>query len=261
MSWGLIRKAGLSVIVLLLAGGMLDAQLPGRQSDAGICAKALHLLSVKGIDNVQLKSIRGYVTLSGEVTSLWLKEEAEKITGGLPEVKLVFNKLDITRQKSDADLAIWITQKIHRFVFYTIYDDVDVSVSDGTVFLTGRVTRSYKAREIESLASRATGAQVVRNEIDVLPTFSSDDELRVALATAIYRDPHFWRYATQGDPPIHVIVDLGRVTLTGVVGSEVERRKAEEIARNNQKILEIENRLRIGEESCRPTPIVCLHSR
>jgi hyperosmotically inducible protein len=254
MSWEWVRKAALSVIVLLLSGGILDARPLGPQSDAGVCQKALHLLSVKGIENVQLKSIRGYVTLSGEVPSLWLKKEAEKITGGLPEVKAVFNKLDITRPENDEDLANRITQELHRFVFYTVYDDVNVSVVDGTVFLAGRVTRSYKAREIERLASRATGAQVVRNEINVLPTFSSDDELRVALATAIYRDPHFWRYATQGDPPIHIIVDLGRVTLTGVVGSKVDRRKAEEIARNVPKILKIENRLRVAEESCRMVP-------
>jgi hypothetical protein len=53
----------------------------------------------------------------------------------------------------------------------------------------------------------------------------------VALAVTGSQLVPFWNYAIQVDPPIHVIVRHGRVTLTGVVISEVERRKAEVMAR------------------------------
>lgn len=53
----------------------------------------------------------------------------------------------------------------------------------------------------------------------------------------------------QVDPPIHVVVRHGRVTLTGVVLSEVERRKAEVIARSVFGVFSVENKLRLeGDE-------------
>jgi osmotically-inducible protein OsmY len=76
-----------------------------------------------------------------------------------------------------------------------------------------------------------------------------DDSLRYTIAVRIYNDPLFWNYAIQVDPPIHVIVRHGRVTLTGVVLSEVERRKAEVIARSAFGALSVENQLRLERSS------------
>jgi osmotically-inducible protein OsmY len=42
-----------------------------------------------------------------------------------------------------------------------------------------------------------------------------------------------------------VIVQYGRVTLTGVVISEVERRKAEVIVRGVSGVMSVENKLRV----------------
>jgi osmotically-inducible protein OsmY len=75
-----------------------------------------------------------------------------------------------------------------------------------------------------------------------------DDQIRYAAAVRIYNDSLFWNYAIQVNPPIHVVVKLGRVTLTGVVMSEVERRKAEQIARGIFGVLSVENQLRLERE-------------
>jgi len=48
------------------------------------------------------------------------------------------------------------------------------------------------------------------------------------------------------NPPIHLIVENGRVTLTGAVGSEVERVKAEMIARSTFGVFNVENKLRVA---------------
>jgi osmotically-inducible protein OsmY len=62
-------------------------------------------------------------------------------------------------------------------------------------------------------------------------------------------DPLIWNYAIQVNPLIHVIVRYGRVTLTGVVLSEVERRKAEVIARAVFGVFSVDNKLRLeGDE-------------
>jgi hypothetical protein len=63
-----------------------------------------------------------------------------------------------------------------------------------------------------------------------------------------YRDPLFWNYAIQVNPPVHVVVDNGHVTLTGVVNSEVERRQAETIARTTPGVFSVDNKLRLDRE-------------
>jgi osmotically-inducible protein OsmY len=47
---------------------------------------------------------------------------------------------------------------------------------------------------------------------------------------------------------VHVIVERGNVTLTGAVFSEVERRKAEAIARGTFSVMSVTNKLRIERE-------------
>jgi len=55
----------------------------------------------------------------------------------------------------------------------------------------------------------------------------------------------FSRYAIHVNPPIHIIVERGNVTLTGAVNSTLERQKAEMIVRSTSGVFGVENRLRI----------------
>ena len=55
---------------------------------------------------------------------------------------------------------------------------------------------------------------------------SFDDRLRIQIARAIYGDPALSRYALGANPPIHIIVDNGHVTLTGWVNSDMEKQIA-----------------------------------
>jgi osmotically-inducible protein OsmY len=81
----------------------------------------------------------------------------------------------------------------------------------------------------------------------VLPESQSDDRLRVTIANAIYRDDAFINYSMV-DPPIHVIVNRGHVTLTGFVRAEMERFKAESIARSVSGVLAFENKVQIANK-------------
>src|SRR6202140_866322 len=131
----------------------------------------------------------------------------------------------------DHMIANEVSRRVPQYVFYTIYDDVEGSVHDGVVTLTGKVTMPHKASDIGDLVERVPGVREVDNKISTLPVSTFDDELRVAIASHIYRDPLFWNYAIQVNPPIHVVVENGHVTLTRGVNSKVERRKAETGAR------------------------------
>jgi len=130
------------------------------------------------------------------------------------------------------DLQIFndVSRQVQRYVYFTIFDDVSASINQGVVTLTGKVTMPFKAKEIAKRTENVEGVTKVVNKIEVLPVSIYDDELRYEIARAIYGNPSFWHYAAMTNPPIHIIVDRGRVTLTGVVNSNVERMLARSIA-------------------------------
>jgi hyperosmotically inducible protein len=76
--------------------------------------------------------------------------------------------------------------------------------------------------------------QQVINRIGVLPASAFDDDLRLEIARAIYGNPSFWQYNSMANPPIHIIVEAGRITLTGVVNNNVERMLARSLASGYQ---------------------------
>jgi osmotically-inducible protein OsmY len=123
-----------------------------------------------------------------------------------------------------------VAKQVRMYVNFTIFDDVNASVDDGVVTLTGKITMPFKKKELERRIARVDGVREVKNQIDVLPVSIFDDELRYRIARAIYGNPSFWSYAAMVNPPIHIIVDRGHVNLTGVVNSDVDRMLARSLA-------------------------------
>jgi len=60
----------------------------------------------------------------------------------------------------------------------------------------------------------------------VLPVSPFDDQIRTAAYRAIYGTLALNRYGHQAIPPIHIIVENGRITLEGVVANESDRNLA-----------------------------------
>jgi hyperosmotically inducible periplasmic protein len=133
-------------------------------------------------------------------------------------------------ERKDFQVFKDIAQQVVSYPRFTVFDDVTGSVDHGVVTLKGKVTMPYKADEIAGRVSRVAGVRQVRNEIRVLPVSFFDDDLRYRIARAIYGNPAFWQYAAMANPPIHIVVENGRVTLTGVVNSNVERMLARSLA-------------------------------
>jgi hyperosmotically inducible protein len=148
----------------------------------------------------------------------------------------------------DDALANKVAKELRQYAHYSVYDDLGGSVHDGIVTLTGVVTAPFKAAELAKIVARIPGVVRVDNRIRALPLSPSDDRLRVAIATRIYRDPLFTPYAMQSNPPIHVIVEDGRVTLTGVVNTDLERRKAGLIAQGASGAFAVKNTLKLDSE-------------
>jgi hyperosmotically inducible protein len=133
-------------------------------------------------------------------------------------------------ERKDFQIFKDVASSVERYTRFTIFDDVNASVKDGVVTLTGRVTMPFKSSDIERRVAKVDGVRAVRNEIEALPVSQFDDELRYRIARAIYGHSNFWNYAIMPNPPIHIVVERGRVTLTGVVGTEVDRMLARSLA-------------------------------
>jgi hyperosmotically inducible periplasmic protein len=133
-------------------------------------------------------------------------------------------------QRKDFQVFKDVATSVERYAQFTIFDDVSASVKDGVVTLAGKVTMPYKRDEIEKRVARVDGVAAVRDNITVLPVSQFDDELRLRIARSIYGNSNFWNYGIMPNPPIHIVVEHGRVTLTGVVQSDVDRMLARSLA-------------------------------
>ena len=102
------------------------------------------------------------------------------------------------------------------------------SVLSSESFFPGKGTPTTQV-EMRRLSD---GVKTVQNRIDTLPVSQFDDQLRYQIARSIYGNSNFWNYAIMPNPPIHIIVEHGRVTLTGVVQSHLDRMLARSLATN-----------------------------
>jgi osmotically-inducible protein OsmY len=133
-------------------------------------------------------------------------------------------------QPKDFQVLKDVAAKVDGYTQFTIFDDINASVKDGVVTLTGKVTMPYKRDDIEKRVGKVAGVRSVVDRIDVLPVSQFDEELRYRIARSIYGHSNFWNYAIMPNPPIHIVVEHGRVTLTGVVNSNIDRVLARSLA-------------------------------
>jgi osmotically-inducible protein OsmY len=132
--------------------------------------------------------------------------------------------------RSEAALARDLATRMASYPELTTFDSVEASVTADRVVLSGWVTQAFKRDDVERRVRGIDGVREVDNRIVVLPASASDDVLRYRVASAIYGHEAFLHYATLSTPPIRVVVDRGRVTLTGTVRSDAERLLARSLA-------------------------------
>ena len=111
--------------------------------------------------------------------------------------------------------------------YYGVFDNLAYRVDGSTVTLLGQVTRPTLKSDAEHVVKGIEDVTRVDNQIQVLPLSPMDDQIRMATYRAIFGKPGLDRYAMQAVPPIHIIVDNGKVTLEGVVASEGDKNQAQ----------------------------------
>jgi hyperosmotically inducible protein len=129
--------------------------------------------------------------------------------------------------------------------YYGVFDNLAYSVNGGVVTLYGQVTNPTLKSDAGNAVKGIEGVTRVDNKIEVLPLSPMDDQIRRAEYRAIYSEPSLSRYSLQAVPPIHVIVNNGKVTLVGVVANETDKNLAGLRANGVSGVFSVNNELRV----------------
>jgi hyperosmotically inducible protein len=133
--------------------------------------------------------------------------------------------------RTNLQVARDVSKQVLTYSQFSIFDTVHMQINDGgAVVLTGKVTMPFKKDDIAKRVAKVDGVHQVINQIAVLPVSQYDDALRFRIARAIYGNSSFWNYGSMANPPIHIVVENGHVTLDGVVNSDTERMLARSLA-------------------------------
>ena len=132
--------------------------------------------------------------------------------------------------------------------YYGVFDNLVYRVDGSTVRLYGQVTRPTLKNDAENVVKGIEGVTRVDNQIEVLPLSSMDDGIRIATYRTIFGKPGLDRYAMQAVPPIHIIVNNGKVTLEGVVATEGDKNQAGIYANTVSGVFSVTNNLRVEGE-------------
>jgi osmotically-inducible protein OsmY len=241
----IFRSAGL----LALAGIALCAP-PVLADDAAIQGRVESRLRKAGLDrepDVSALVKDGVVTLNGAVTTVAARNAAEKAAG--KESKVVVNRLRVVpeSERSDAEVRKDAEKAILRYVHYGVFDSVGLGVQDGIVTLAGSVYQPYRKNDIEARVAKVPGVREIRSDVKVQSSSLFDERLRRQIAYQVYGTDRFTNL-NRANPPVRIIVDGGRVTLTGYVNSEVERFLVGQVARDTLAFA-VDNQVKLDREA------------
>jgi osmotically-inducible protein OsmY len=161
----------------------------------------------------------------------------------------VLSLLAPVQQKDSRTLRVEadVERELLLLPYYTVFDYLAFRVEPGgTVRLLGQVVRPTLKSDAERRLKRVEGVEQIINEIEVLPVSPADDAIRLAVARNIYNSTALDRYGFQSQPPIHIIVKQGRVTLEGAVDSESDKTVAGLKAREISGVFEVKNNLSVA---------------
>jgi len=158
------------------------------------------------------------------------------------------------RAESEARDLAYLTKEIRKELvtlpFFSVFDWLEGNVeSDGTVHLRGQVTRPTLKKDAQRRVEKVEGVDRVINQIEVLPLSPYDDRLRRAVFRELFNfNSPLFRYGQQSVPPIHIIVNRGRLTLKGVVANKSDSDIANIRASGVSGLFEVRNELKVERD-------------
>jgi osmotically-inducible protein OsmY len=178
----------------------------------------------------------GTVTLTGFIDTYAGKLAAERAAKRVHGVRAVANDIGVRLrlERTDADIAQDATLALQ--LRSTIPQGVQAVVHNGSVTLTGKVDWLYQKQDAEKAVRHLRGVRTVLNHISVAPGAEVRD-VRRRIVKALHQD------ADVDARHIAVTVSGDTATLTGAVGTWLQRDSAERAAANAPGIARVDNRI------------------
>jgi len=130
--------------------------------------------------------------------------------------------------------------------YYTIFDWLAFKVDGDNVTLLGQVVDPQLKSDAQASVKHIEGIGTVTNNIEVLPPNPDDDRIRRDVYRAIYNYDGLFKYAWGSQPPIHIIVKTGHVTLVGPVDSQQDKQLAEMRAKTVPGVFSVDDQLEVA---------------
>ncbi len=189
----------------------------------------------------------GVATLSGTVDNLASRADAERAARKVRGVTNVINNIQVRADDYTPQQMLEKARKeVVTYYAYGIFDNVQLEAQADKLIVSGQVTDPFKKTDIGRILARVRGVAELENSLEVLPLSRHDDIIREQVARAIYGNSTLFTYGNRANPPIHIIVKNGNVTLEGAVGSKMDRQLAEFAARNVGLSFSVKNNLRVA---------------
>lgn len=152
-------------------------------------------------------------------------------------------------ETSNTKLAKQVRHQLLMLPYYGVFDNLAYSIEGDKVTLHGQVvnpsTRSDAARSV----ARIDGVSEVINNIQVLPLSGFDDSIRVNTYRALTRTAGLYRYFMGTNPSLHIVVENGHLTLTGVVSNKMDQRLAYITASSVPGVFSVTNDLQVDGDN------------
>lgn len=215
--------------------------LPIPALTVGDTYRGFHRIKVSGKMKVKSSSTRGIMAMKNVLT---------KLTTALAALALAASVVSAAPSTGTSQpTSTSVRKALATLPYYGVFDNLTYSVSeDGTVTLAGQVVRPTTKSDAQARVAHLAGVSRVINRIEVLPLSSFDDDIRLRAARAIFNTGGLYRYALGGNPSIHIVVNNGRLTLEGVVATELDRRLAFTAARGLPFVFSVTNNLHTDAE-------------
>lgn len=188
--------------------------------------------------DIEVRTDAGVVTLRGTTANLLERRYARLETQKISGVRGIIDELTVApSSRSDMEINKDVMTRLTGMPRPPV-NDLEVSVTDGTVTLSGDTTSWAFREQAESLASQVRGVRSVTNDLVVdYNAVESDEQRRTDVVSALDRDPYLTGC------PIAVTVDDGVAELEGSVGNAYEKERAETDAYLASTIRHVDNNL------------------